>query len=202
MTTDKQVPELIEELEINDIAALRRIANPIRLRILFHLRQPMSIRELAEAMGTPVTRLYYHIGILFESGVILVTQTRKRGAQLEKVYRIVAQSIRPSSDILKDGTVTPVEFAEVAATLVLDSARAELTTSLALHAESGFSPDSINGSLGRAIVSVSTERATEVAQILIDLVTDLKEDDERNGTLYGLTYSFFPIEPPKEEPSA
>lgn len=201
MSTHSPAPDILEEVEISDIAALRQIANPIRLRILFHLRQPLSIRELAGVMDVPVTRLYYHVGILFDAGVILVTTTRKRGPQLEKVYRIVAQSIRPSSAILNDGNVTPAEFAEVAATIVLDTTRAELVTSLSRHAAAGFDPDAVVGSLGRSIISMSQERATEIAEHLIDLINDLKAEDEPGGTLYGLTYSFFPIEPPTEGPS-
>jgi DNA-binding transcriptional ArsR family regulator len=199
MPIEQEQPPIVDEVEIDDIETLKRLANPMRLRLLFYFRNPMSVGDVAAAMGVPVTRLYYHVKMLEDAGVIFVIATRKRGPQLEKVYRIVAHTIRPGASIL-DGGVEPTEFAEVAASLVLDSARAELVASLAKHAARGFDPQSIDGTLGRTIVRLSPEHAADLNRRLEGLVHEVKEQDSGDDThlLYGLTYTFFPIEPPNE----
>ncbi len=189
-------PPILDEIQIDDIEVLEQLASPLRLRILFHLRQPRSVRELAERMGMPVTRLYYHVGILEEAGAIGVVETRKRGPQLERVYRIVAHSLRPAPDIVTSGRVDAQRFAEAAASLIIDSARAELTESLTAHAAAGFDPTSIRGSLGRTIVSIPPDRAGEVIERLEAFIAELKdEEDPDDGQAFGFTYTFFAMEP-------
>jgi DNA-binding transcriptional ArsR family regulator len=198
--SDTDGDPILDEVVIDDIEVLEQLVSPVRLRILYHLRTAQSVRELADAMSTPVTRLYYHIGILLDAGVITVIDVRKRGAQLEKVYRITGHSIRPSDRIVESAAGDARRFAEVAAGLVLDSARAELTESLTAHAEAGFDPARLAGSLGRTIASIPADHVEEVIGQLEAFITDLKDcDREGVGAAYGFTYAFFPIEPPDPE---
>jgi DNA-binding transcriptional ArsR family regulator len=193
---------ILDEVVIDDIDTLEQLVSPVRLRILFHLRTPRSVRELADDMSVPVTRLYYHIGILLDAGVITVVEVRKRSAQLERVYRIVGRSIRPSRTIVESSAVDARRFAEVAAGLVLDSTRAELTESLAAHADAGFDPAQLAGSVGRTIVSIPADHVQEVIDHMEAFITGLKDrDDDGVGVPYGFTYAFFPIEPPSDRGS-
>jgi DNA-binding transcriptional ArsR family regulator len=198
--TTHETPAIQDELLIEDIDTMRQLANPFRLRLLHAFRQPQSVRDVADSMGLPVTRLYYHVKILEDAGAIIIVETRKKGPQLEKIYRIAAHGIRPGPSILQGG-VDPVAFAEVAASLVLDSARAELITSLANHAAKGFDPTTINGALGRTLVRLPRERAVEIIDELQAYTVTLKdEDSDPTDALYGFTYSFFPLDPAVDEP--
>jgi len=201
MSREHAPPPILDEVLITDLAVLRQLANPLRLRLAFFFREPHSVAEVAELMDVPVTRLYYHLRILEDAGVIVVVERRKRGPQIEKVYRIVAHTIRPSSSILEGGA-SPMEFAEVAASLVLDSARAELTTSLAQHAARGFDPSTIDGSLGRTLVRLPRDRALELIAELEAMVHAIKrsESTDPDDLLYGFTYTLFPIEVPQTPP--
>jgi hypothetical protein len=192
--TINPIPEIRDELLIDDLATLRQLASPFRLRLLHAFRSPQSVADVASSMAVPVTRLYYHVNILEDVGAIIVTGTRKKGPQLEKVYRIAAHGIRPSPSILSDGG-DPVEFAEVAASLVLDSARAELVEALTRHAASGFDPASVTGSLGRTLTRLPHARALEIIDELQALTVAMKDEDSADATLYGFTYLFFPLEP-------
>lgn len=200
--TTAEIPPIREELLIEDIATLKQLANPFRLRLLHAFHRPRSVRDVAESMDLPVTRLYYHVKILEDAGAIIVVETRKKGAQLEKVFRITARGIRPGPTIL-DGGMDPVEFAEVAASLVLDSARAELITSLSEHAAKGVDPATINGSLGRTLTRLPLHRAIEVIAELQAYTLTLKDSDsDPTDVLYGFTYTFFPLEPQSIPPNA
>lgn len=193
------VPGILDEIEIDDLQVLRQLANTMRARLLFHFRQPRSVADVAARMRVPVTRLYYHVNMLEEAGVITVVGTRKRGPQLEKVYRITAHEIRPAPGILSRSGADAEEFAMVAAGLVLDSARAELVDSLARHARAGFDPEEIAGELGRTIVSLPESVAAEFVARLRDLVMELKDHDDDGGRLYSFAYAFFALDPPGED---
>ena len=200
MAVEHDIPPIAEELAIDDLEVLRKLANPLRLRLLALFREPRSIAEVAQQMDVPPTRLYYHVNMLADAGVLAVVATRKRGAQLEKVYRIVAHSIRPSDDILRAPQADPEAFAEVAASLILDSARAELTSSLAHHARTGFDPSKVIGSLGRTLVNLTPEQAELWARRMQEFAVEIKAADTDEGSeMYGFTYSFFPLDPPTSE---
>jgi len=47
--------------------------------------EPSTARDLAQNLDVPVTRLYYHLNLLLEVGVIEVVETRKSGAMLQRL---------------------------------------------------------------------------------------------------------------------
>ena len=79
-----------EEFLIEDLEGFRVIDNPLRQRLLHLARHPKSVRELADALEVPVTRLYYHVNMLEKAGFIEAVDVRKSGAQLERVYQRLA----------------------------------------------------------------------------------------------------------------
>lgn len=94
----------------------RALGDPLRLRVFELLAgDRLSVRELAEALATPPDRLYYHVRILEEAGLIRLVEMRP-----ERVYEAAPF---PSGD---GGTVPP--RAETAAFLaaVLEATRVEL----------------------------------------------------------------------------
>lgn len=193
-------PPIEDELLIDDLEDLKQLANPIRLRLLFYFQTPRSVAEVAREMGVPVTRLYYHVRILEAAGAIAPVATRKRGPQLETIYRIVARSLRPSAEIMNNDDTDPGEFAEITASLILDSTRAELIDALRRHAERGFDPSDFEGSIGRTIVELPRSVGREFIQRLEGLIMEAKTVDHEGDdhAIYGITYSMVMLEPTEE----
>ena len=76
---------------LRDPETVRLIADPLRLRLLDHLRQqPRTVTELAELLDVPRTRLYYHVKLLEEHGLIAVDATREVSGITERRYRVTA----------------------------------------------------------------------------------------------------------------
>lgn len=76
----------------------KALADPLRIRLLEALSEtPRSARELADCVGLPADRLYYHLGQLERAGLIRVAeyQPRARG-KVERVYAPV--EIEPPGD--------------------------------------------------------------------------------------------------------
>lgn len=100
----------------------KALADPLRIQIVELLWEtPRSARELADRLGVPADRLYYHLGQLERAALVDVVEYRRlaRG-KAERVYAPTA--VEPPGDA--------AEPAEVAAFLgsVLEATRADVTT--------------------------------------------------------------------------
>jgi DNA-binding transcriptional ArsR family regulator len=62
--SEQAVPGGEEETQfvIEDVATLKALADPLRLRLMNLLAtHPRTVKELASIVGVPQTRLYYHV---------------------------------------------------------------------------------------------------------------------------------------------
>lgn len=182
-------------MEVEDIAVFETLNNPLRFRILRRLVEPKSIREVAEELGVPPTRLYYHFNLLEEAGVIAVVETRKVGAMLQKLYQNTAKSFRPSPK-LSQSDHEPAELARIAVGVVLDGARVDAEEAVATHFErlrSGDDAGIMIGSLGRSVAFLDRERAEAFRDKLEKLIEEEFDGDVADGVEFGLSYVFFPL---------
>jgi DNA-binding transcriptional ArsR family regulator len=91
--------------EIDSVEGLRALADPVRLAILSALdtRVPdgelpvMSVKELAQYLGEPQTKLYRHVKQLEAAGLIEVAATRMVSGILEQRYRARQRDLRLSA---------------------------------------------------------------------------------------------------------
>lgn len=75
-----------------DPVKLRVIADPLRSFVLYSVvPEAKTVRRLAEEVGCPKTRLYYHLQQLEKHGLVFVEKTRKVSGIIEKSYRASAR---------------------------------------------------------------------------------------------------------------
>ncbi len=69
------------------------VVDPLRMRIVGLLGESdgMTVRELGARLGITANRLYYHIRILEQAGIIGVVDSRVEGRVVERVYKDVYQ---------------------------------------------------------------------------------------------------------------
>jgi DNA-binding transcriptional ArsR family regulator len=77
----------------------KALADPLRLWLVdWLMERPRSARELAECVGLPADRLYYHLGQLEQAGLIEVTEYRRLASgRAERVYA-TAEAEPPGDD--------------------------------------------------------------------------------------------------------
>src|SRR5437764_670042 len=121
-----------EILVVTDLATLRVVSEPTRLRLLELLHDgPKTVKALATALGVPPTRLYYHIKLLEEHGVVRVDSTRVVSGIVEKTYAATASRLSLDRSVLSPGTEAGEEGVEALFAFVLDGARAEIRRGVA-----------------------------------------------------------------------
>lgn len=83
--------------EIADEQVLQVVYDPLRFRLLrLTAGTPRSVAELAEQVGVPRGRLYYHVNLLLEHKVLAIVEERPSGTRVERYYRAVHSSYRLS----------------------------------------------------------------------------------------------------------
>src|SRR5215472_3478772 len=79
---------------ISDLETLKVVTDPLRLNLVNLLRgEPRTAKELAKILHLSQTKLYYHIGLLEQHGLIRVVGTRLVSGILEKQYQATAYKL-------------------------------------------------------------------------------------------------------------
>jgi DNA-binding transcriptional ArsR family regulator len=113
---------------IQDEETFELLTDQTRIEIIEHLGEPRSVTELAESMGVPRTRLYHHVKLLEEAGLIEVVDTRRAGALTEKILLVAASSFQPSEAFL--ATASPKQQRDAILGAVFGATRADFAKTL------------------------------------------------------------------------
>ncbi|MCB2224704.1 MAG: helix-turn-helix domain-containing protein [Actinobacteria bacterium] len=190
----------IEELHddtvilIEDMETFRIIDNPLRQRIWHLTRNPRSVGEIAERLGVPPTRLYYHVNMLADAGFLEVVEVRKSGAQLERVYQGRAGTLAPSPEFL-ESIGDAGKAAHILAGALFDNSRTEVEALLART----FGGEDAFGTLARAVLQLPADDAQRFLDRIEDLAVEMRtasrECDDEGAAIYSFTFAFVPMDP-------
>lgn len=87
------------QVRIGDPETLKVVADPLRLELLTLLCEAKTARELAQTLGVPTTRLYYHLRVLESHGLIRVVSRRIVSGIEEKTYRSLGDNWVPAPEL-------------------------------------------------------------------------------------------------------
>ena len=191
MSSDDELGPIPERAFINTREQVDALAGKMRMRILKAAAVPRSVREIAETLNVPTTRLYYHVNKLEEVGFLDVVETRKSGARVENIYRVAAKSFRAGPDLANN--VENAEDAAAALTgLVLDVTRVESEAALT-HKLSG---GDLKADLARAQGTLTPDQVEEIRTRMEAILKEFAapESDAPDARNYSFTYLFLPTE--------
>ena len=181
---------------VGGLDQVRALAHPLRLRLLeLFVRQPMTTKQAAEALGEPPTKLYHHVAALERAGLVRLRETRQNRGTTEKYFEAVSGQLAASPAAVAGSTAR--DHAAMGL-VVFDQARTELVQALAAGRAAGRGPFIAT----RSVLRMSPRAATRVAAELTDLLRRLGAGAERGaerparGALrrYALTIALIPTE--------
>lgn len=193
-----------ETLVIGDLETLRVITDPLRLRILEAFARdpetPQPVKRIAATLGEGVTKLYYHVGLLEERGLLRATESRVVSGIIEKRYQPSARAFTVDRSVLggaADPSVTDAIGAAMGA--ILDSVRDDLVEGMreGRIVPGPEVPVHQRATLSRTIGRLSPARAEDFIDRLRALVDELDslEDDAIATQPFALTVAFHPTRP-------
>ncbi len=187
---------------IFDVDTMRVVADGLRARILETMAArasgSWSVRELAEAIDVPQTRLYHHVDLLVRHHLIRPVERRIVSRIVETRYRIAARSIQLDPSMFsaprEPGTDT-ASGSEATIAAAFDGARRDVETALrtgvVLLAEDA--PSERRLVLDRVSMRLSAKRAAELHERLFALANEFGDDQTSDGTPTGMFLALYPI---------
>jgi DNA-binding transcriptional ArsR family regulator len=163
--------------EIDSVEGLRALADPVRLAILSALDTRardgelpvMSVKELAQYLGEPQTKLYRHVKQLEAAGLIEVAATRMVSGILEQRYRARQRDLRLSAALFR-------QHADEAEAAVRSAFDAFLTGVFDRARQQDRPPDGLN----KPVMFVVDDRVSpEAAERIRALVEEVRQEIAR-----------------------
>lgn len=185
-------PILNDVYLIEDAETLELLADATRLEIIETLSHPKSVKDLAEAMEVPRTRLYHHVKLLEESGMIRVVEERPAGAMIEKIYQVAARSFQPSPGFLDNSS--PRQRAAALLDSLFGATRADFVRAV----DSGKASLDLTGETSRIGLSrrVFRLRPEQLEQLVEDMealiVSYGDEGDDPDAITVAAVYAIYP----------
>jgi len=195
-----------EHLVVLDPATLKVLSNPLRVEIVRQLSEPRTVTEVAERLDYPRTKLYYHVNLLEEHGLIRVVGSNLVSGIVEKRYQIAAREFRIDRSLLLGGSAEElhevlrcmfddprqeVRYSVEAGLLDFDKRVDEAQGELAMMPQTHI--------LARLHVSLTPEQFKHYHQQLMAVVGELSEmerqtpPDAEGRRAYGMLLALYPL---------
>ncbi len=114
---------------VHDLATLRVLTDPLRMRILALLEEkPRTVKEVARMLDLPPTRLYYHFNLLEKHDIIRVVGTRVVSGIIEKRYWITARHFEVDHALFTPATSAAREEWLQTINMILGSLKEDMVT--------------------------------------------------------------------------
>ena len=165
-----------EEFIVADLDTLKVLADPLRLSILEYLAQPGTVKQIAEKIGKPPTKLYYHFNLLEKHGLIQMVDTRIVSGIIEKHYQASARMYSLQHGLLSPGTKDFEEGLNVTLSGIFGDAREDIRQSIedGVVDTSDDAPESRRLVISQARMNLTPDQAQTFYERLVDLIGEFK----------------------------
>lgn len=176
----------------------------MRARLLgLFASEPSTVQQVAAQLRVPVTRLYYHVHLLEEHGMIHVVETHPVGGTVEKVYRASARQFIVDKKEISGSGAKALKHADV----LIDFALTETSKAIRKSVKTGVidlqqqAPHPQALQIRRGSGKISTTQAVQFYKRLETLVNEFTnlEAQEDEQAEYLLAFAFFPVSKPEEK---
>lgn len=197
----------IEEVfVIEDLETVKVVADPLRLRIIEALGdEPRTVKQIARILDIPPSKLYYHVNLLENHGLIRVVDTRVVSGIIEKLYLVRAHNLTVDRRLF-----TASQEGNDSVDLMLESifqrARDDMLRSInagLITSSPDDPPDKRQMTLGSMTLDLPEDRARAFQRELNDLLERYFKEENQAATdptacrPFRLLLLFFPmVEPP------
>jgi DNA-binding transcriptional ArsR family regulator len=206
-------PEIASQT-LSDLAQVKALADPLRLRLLEAFCQERTTKQVADLLDERPTRLYHHVEALEKVGLIQQTRTRQNRGTLEKYFLAAARSFKADSELFAQMSTAPegTDPLRGAMSSIFDNTRDELDEILANGDMSKAVTE--EGLVGYVELHSSQEFVDKLHRRLKRLVSDMQKECARDleasekagkspgragepgpeDRRYRLTVAFFPLD--------
>jgi DNA-binding transcriptional ArsR family regulator len=188
------VVELTARRVIDDVATLKALADPVRLRILdLAMSEPdrtFTAKEFARTVGVTPTKIYYHLNLLEQHDLVQIRDTRVVNGIIEKHYGAGQLDLTFHR---RSGEEETDSVQQIVSTL-LGQVREEITAGLAagLISPSSEAPDPQRMLVSRTIAEIPEGNLAEFREELLALTRRFQKAGTPNGHRFSVLVAMHP----------
>ncbi|PZR94683.1 MAG: hypothetical protein DLM69_12225 [Candidatus Chloroheliales bacterium] len=197
------------EFIVKDLETLKVLSDPLRIQILEHMGEPHTVKQISKELGIAPTKLYYHVNMLEEHGLISVTDTRVVSGILEKRYQLSAWRFRLAKELVTLSGAEAEQGVEAMLSSIFDLTKADIIASIhaGLIDMSELEDSDPRWKVGRSLWAMTPEKATAFYKAFEELISkfgnegDSLDNIQPDEQVYAMTYALYPTTyvPNKEE---
>ncbi len=197
--------ELAIEFVVDNLETLKAIAHSTRLDILQSLKRPKTVKEIAQRLELPATKLYYHVNLMEKHGLIKVVETNIVSGIIEKKYQVTARNYRLQDGLLTESNTFSEEM-DMMLSAVFSTTRSEIKRSLEAK-QMKLANDDKRGLLWHSGVQLTPAQFAKFHEQLEIILREMEGQSKQNDTEnpasnanhFGITVAFYPIYRPNED---
>ncbi|MGB0386511.1 MAG: helix-turn-helix domain-containing protein [Ardenticatenaceae bacterium] len=187
------------EMWLRDVKTIKVFAHTLRLEIVRLMEEPTTVKSVAAELAIPASKLYYHVNLLHQHGLIRVVEQKIEGNLVEKVYQVAARQFKLVNPLLSDSVSD--ESATALFTSMLQATQRDFSQAYAAREKSESTPPRAPF-LSKKAFRLTDEQLTALHAKLDALIREVTELGTTNRELeadtYDLTVVFYK-QPPKGE---
>lgn len=190
------------ELVIRDVETLRALSDQLRLNLLELLaKAPYPAKALAAMLNLPPNKLYYHLNMLEERGLVRVVRTRVVSGIIEKTYRATAHTAKIDRHLFAPKAEGDGLEVEELMGRMFDAARNDFQASFRVGLLSPTPPVPNFNKIGRANARLTPAQFEQIYQQLDALMEAFNtQPPDDSAVQYELFFALFPtVAPPSND---
>ena len=162
-----------------------------------------TVKQVADRLGLTSNKLYYHVKLLEQHGLLRMVETRTVGNMIEKLYRTVAERFKIDANLLSFSTSAGQEDMEQLIVSALDATREDVLRSMEVRRMQRLRGDKLKprqAIVTRSLSRLSDARAEDFRKRLCALLEEFGQTDKEpslgDGTgsdvqTYALAVAFY-----------
>ena len=185
-----------EIFTLKDLSQLKALSDPLRQRMLDGFSaKPATTKQVAVSLGEKPTKLYHHVDLLEQAGLIKLIETRPNRGTVEKYYQATAKKFAIGQNLLA-GTARAGEVANEIQAMILNALQAGL-----VDAQSSFASKMLKTKADCYPIAATHARLRVSKKQIAELVQQIQKwsanclaaNDEAGEVEYSLTLAFHPL---------
>ena len=180
------------EMWLRDVKTIKVFAHALRLQIIRLMEQPTTVKNVAAELNMPASKLYYHVNMLHEHGLIRVVAHNIDGNLVEKVYQVTARQFKLVNPLLSD--TMPDDSATALFSSMLQATERDFAEAYRQRDKSAGTPPRAPF-MSKKAFRLTDEQLTALHAKLDALIREVTElgnnNSESEAEIYDLTVVFY-----------
>jgi DNA-binding transcriptional ArsR family regulator len=176
------------DLEKTQERKLKAILDPTRLKMIYQLKTPKTVKQIADNLSVDHHALYHHMTVLEKAGLVKLDKKIQKGNLVEKYYRLIEDAMRFRLDLF------PKELSQNLVANLIQTTYKDYSKQLEK------SEESVKAGAMKLLIEVPKERVAEVSERVQELMAEFRDklvalEEEGADSSYNITVFHFQHDP-------